>query len=72
MLPGIVNKLALGRAGFAGRQQCDLAQMRAVLEAYQAAGGAYREVVLADCGHSPHIEQPEEFRKLLFEFLDGG
>src|SRR5437588_5785845 len=30
------------------------AQLHAVLEAYRANGGSYREVVLADCGHSPH------------------
>lgn len=38
-----------------------LAQIRAVLAAYQAQGGVTREVVFEDCGHSPHIEKPEEF-----------
>ncbi|MGV9303656.1 alpha/beta fold hydrolase [Nonomuraea sp. NPDC003727] len=42
-----------------------VAQTRAALERY----GDYREVVLADCGHSPHIEQPEEFRGHLVEHL---
>lgn len=46
-----------------------IAQTRAVFEAYRAKGGAYREVVLADCGHSPHIEKPEEFRRAFFAFL---
>jgi len=36
-------------------------QTRAVLEAYQAKGGAFKEVVIADVGHSPHIEKPTEF-----------
>jgi pimeloyl-ACP methyl ester carboxylesterase len=39
-----------------------VSQMRGVLEAYKAAGGSYWETVLADCGHSPHIEKPEEFQ----------
>jgi len=47
-----------------------VSQMRAVLEAYRAQGGRYREEVIADCAHSPHIEQPEAFRTLVFAFLD--
>ncbi|MBX6341276.1 MAG: alpha/beta hydrolase, partial [Thermomicrobiaceae bacterium] len=43
-----------------------VAQMRALLEAYRAAGGAYEEHVVAACGHSPHVERPDEFRRLLF------
>ncbi len=38
-----------------------LKQTRQVLEAYQAAGGSYREVVFEDCGHSPHLEYSERF-----------
>ena len=38
-----------------------IGQTRAVLERYAAAGGSYVEHVLAGCGHSPHIERPEEF-----------
>lgn len=38
-----------------------LVQIRSVLERYAAAGGDTREVVFEDCGHSPHIERPEEF-----------
>jgi pimeloyl-ACP methyl ester carboxylesterase len=37
-----------------------IAQIRHVLDAYQANGGQYREVVLPDCGHSPHIEKQEQ------------
>ncbi|QIN77343.1 alpha/beta fold hydrolase [Rubrobacter marinus] len=47
-----------------------VSQTRAVLEAYAAAGGSYREEVLEECGHTPHVEKPEEFRRLLVGFLD--
>ncbi|GGT17988.1 alpha/beta fold hydrolase [Nonomuraea spiralis] len=40
-------------------------QTRAVLDRY----GRYREVVLDDCGHSPHLERPAEFRRLLAEHV---
>ena len=45
-------------------------QIRTVLDNYQANGGQYREVILADCGHSPHIEKQSEFLKLFTEFVD--
>ncbi len=45
-------------------------QMRAVLDRYRAAGGRYDEHVLADCGHSPHLEQPQRFLDLVGGFLD--
>lgn len=38
-----------------------LAQTRAVLDGYAAAGGSYREAVIEDAGHGPHLDQPEEF-----------
>ncbi|WP_433245420.1 alpha/beta fold hydrolase [Streptosporangium sp. CA-135522] len=41
-----------------------VAQTRAALQRY----GAYDEIVL-DCGHSPHIERPEEFRAALIDHL---
>ncbi|MBP2707137.1 alpha/beta hydrolase [Microbispora sp. RL4-1S] len=44
-----------------------IAQTRAVLDRY----GAYREVVVAGCGHSPHVEKPAEFRAALIEHLRG-
>ena len=46
-----------------------VSQTRAVLQRYAANGGEYREVVLAECGHSPHIEQPEAFQNAFFAFL---
>ncbi len=47
-----------------------VSQMRAVLETYKARGGQYREEVIPNCAHSPHIEQPEAFRKITFAFLE--
>lgn len=44
-------------------------QTRAMLERYKARGGRYQEVVLEDCGHSPHLEKPEAFHSRLFSFL---
>lgn len=46
-------------------------QTRAVLEQYAAAGGAYREHVIADAGHSPYIEKPSEFNLVFHEHLRG-
>ncbi len=46
-----------------------VSQMRAVLDAYRANGGTYREEVIANSGHSPHIEQAATFTTLLTEFL---
>jgi pimeloyl-ACP methyl ester carboxylesterase len=44
-------------------------QTRAVLEQYAAAGGAYWEKVIADTGHAPYIEKPDEFTALLVKHL---
>lgn len=46
------------------------AQVRAVLENYQAQGGMYREVALEGCGHSPHIEKTDEVLRVFTEFID--
>lgn len=46
-----------------------IAQMRAVLELYKQNGGNYKECVLADCGHSPHIEKQSEFLREFLTFL---
>ena len=51
--------------GWPGAEACPpqpmVGQTRAVLERYAAAGGSFTEVVLDGCGHSPHIERPDEF-----------
>ena len=44
-------------------------QVRTVLTNYQANGGAMQEVVLADCGHSPHVEKQDEVVKLVSDFV---
>jgi pimeloyl-ACP methyl ester carboxylesterase len=36
-----------------------------VLEQYAAASGAFWEKVIADTGHVPYVEKPEEFAALL-------
>jgi pimeloyl-ACP methyl ester carboxylesterase len=46
-----------------------LAQTRAVLDRYAKAGGSYREVVIADAGHTPFLERPEQFSAALHPFL---
>jgi len=48
-----------------------VSQMRAVLEQYQANNGRTQEVVIADCGHSPHIEKAAEFIAAFRAFLAG-
>jgi pimeloyl-ACP methyl ester carboxylesterase len=60
--------------GWPGDEACPpqpmIAQTRSVLDRYAATGGAYREVVLPDVGHSPHVERPQEFVVALLEHLD--
>ncbi|HEX2912767.1 MAG TPA: alpha/beta hydrolase [Chloroflexia bacterium] len=46
-----------------------VSQMRYLLDQYKSNGGEYAEVVLADSGHSPHIEKPEEFKQHFFSFV---
>lgn len=46
-----------------------VSQTRAVLDAYMANGGSYREEVIPDCGHTPHVEKSDVFRQLLFGFV---
>ncbi|HEX9413313.1 MAG TPA: alpha/beta hydrolase, partial [Ktedonobacterales bacterium] len=70
--PGTAGKLRLiprwpGTAVFPPQPM--LAQLRAVLRQYAAHGGEYREVVLANCGHSPHLERPGECVAVLRSFL---
>jgi pimeloyl-ACP methyl ester carboxylesterase len=46
-----------------------VAQTRALLRRAEAAGGTFTESVFPDCGHSPHLEKPEGFRRLFEEFV---
>ncbi|WP_378147802.1 alpha/beta fold hydrolase [Cnuibacter sp. UC19_7] len=41
------------------------AQIRAVLGRYEAAGGEVVEEAWVSCGHSPHLEHPDDFRRVL-------
>jgi pimeloyl-ACP methyl ester carboxylesterase len=47
-----------------------IGQTRAVLDAYRAGGGTYREAVVEACGHSPQVERPEAFMELLRAHLE--
>jgi pimeloyl-ACP methyl ester carboxylesterase len=46
-----------------------VSQTRAVLDKYAAAGGVYKEVVIADAGHTPYIEKPDEFNRAFHAYL---
>ena len=46
-----------------------IGQTRAVLDAYAAGGGRYREVALEGSGHGPHLDRPDEFRAALVAHL---
>lgn len=46
-----------------------VAQTRAVLERYAAAGGTYREVVYEDSGHGAHIDHADDFSREFFAFV---
>jgi len=59
--------------GWPGNEVCPpqpmVGQMRALLDAYRDRGGRYEEVVLADTGHSPHLERPAEYVAALEQFF---
>jgi pimeloyl-ACP methyl ester carboxylesterase len=38
-----------------------VSQTRHVLDQYSANGGSYEEIVMADTGHTPYVEKPDEF-----------
>lgn len=46
------------------------AQMRAVLDEYEAQGGSYREEVIEDAGHCMYLEKLDEFMESWVPFLD--
>lgn len=47
-----------------------VSQTRDVLDAYAAAGGHVTEEVFEGVGHSPHLEEPEDFRAALLHRID--
>jgi pimeloyl-ACP methyl ester carboxylesterase len=61
--------------GWPGAEECPpqpmIDQTRAALETYQENGGEYREEVIADSGHSPYIDQAEDFNARFHAFLTG-
>jgi pimeloyl-ACP methyl ester carboxylesterase len=67
----------LGKLGFVpgwpGEEVCPpqpmVGQTRAVLEKYAANGGAYWERVIADTGHTPYVEKPDEFVEMLVKHV---
>ena len=70
----IANLGALGQvADWPGAAICPpqpmVGQTRAVLEEYARRGGAFREHVVNGAGHTPFIEKPREFNRLLLDFL---
>lgn len=46
-----------------------IAQTRAVLEKYAAAGGSYRELTLPQVGHSPHLERQDDVLQALLQHI---
>jgi pimeloyl-ACP methyl ester carboxylesterase len=46
-----------------------IAQTRALLTRYAEAGGAFTELELENCGHSPHLEHPDAFRDALLAHI---
>ena len=58
-----------GPASRPGRRSPMVAQTRAALDGYAVAGGRYREVVIEDAGHGPHLDQPEKFLSALHDQL---
>jgi pimeloyl-ACP methyl ester carboxylesterase len=61
--------------GWPGEDACPpqpmVSQTRAVLSRYMDAGGAFTEVSIEGCGHSPHIERPAEFLAALKSLAAG-
>lgn len=46
-----------------------VSQVRSVLDRYADHGGVYSELVIADAGHTPYIEKPDEFNAALHRHL---
>ena len=70
----IANLGALGQVpGWPGMDRCPpqpmVQQTRAVLEDYARRGGSFRECVLEGVGHTPFVEAPQTFNRLLANFV---
>ncbi len=46
-----------------------MTQTRDLLDRYAASGGRYRETVIKDSGHGPHLDQSERFMAALAQHL---
>jgi pimeloyl-ACP methyl ester carboxylesterase len=46
-----------------------VSQTRHVLDEYQSKGGSYEEVVIAETGHTPYVEKPDEFMAVFMKVL---
>ena len=80
----IISDMSLSDIGFLGQlgivpgwpgmavypPQPMVSQTRLVLDNYQANGGQYREVILSNCAHTPHIEKQVEVLKIFTEFIE--
>lgn len=59
--------------GWAGTEECPpqpmLDQISYVFDEYEKAGGSVERAVIEDAGHSPFLEKPEEFNRILLGFL---
>ncbi|PJF22707.1 MAG: alpha/beta hydrolase [Phototrophicales bacterium] len=71
--PGTLGKLGL-LPNYPGEDvyppQPMVSQTRAILEKYAAAGGIYEEYIMANCGHSPYIENLEQFNLKFHTFIN--
>jgi pimeloyl-ACP methyl ester carboxylesterase len=59
--------------GWPGAEECPpqpmLDQIEYVMSAYEKEGGRVDRAVIEDAGHSPFLEKPEEFNRILHGFL---
>jgi pimeloyl-ACP methyl ester carboxylesterase len=74
---GMFDIQALGAMGavpgWPGAEECPpqpmLDQISYVLDEYEKAGGTVTRALIEDAGHSPFLEKPEEFNRILHDFL---
>ena len=72
--PGYLGRLGV-LPGWPGEDEYPpqpmIGQIRAFLDRYADAGGSYKEIVIADAGHVPFIEKPDEFNQAFHAHLMG-